>query len=72
MVPSHACLKVKESGTDENPYEKYDTYTYALEGVALKDGLLVGTITIIVSALVSLGKLTCKEAGTIGETIPRG
>lgn len=72
MVSSHACLTSEGHGTDVEPHMKYDTYTYTLEGVALKDGLLVGTITVIVTSLVTIDRVARVDAVTMGETISCG
>lgn len=49
-----------------------DIYTYSFEGVALKDGFLVGTITVIVTVLVHIGWKARGDIVTIGETISIG
>lgn len=52
-----------------NFYEKNDIYIYVLEGVVLKDGLLVGIMMVMVFIFVLIGIFVSKEVGMIGEII---
>lgn len=53
-VSEHTYLYVGSPGTDEGTPENRNAYTYAFEGVTLKDGLSVGTMTAILPALVPM------------------
>lgn len=72
VVTSAACVCGDSPGTDHEIPKIIDAYAYTLEGVMFKDGLLVGGVSIIVSALVPIGTVTCLDTVTIGETIPCG
>lgn len=72
MVALHTCLTVDKHGTKEDPHKIRDTYTYVFEVVTLKDGFLVGSVTIMVPPLESMGTLTCCDTVTMGETSSKG
>lgn len=71
-VAIHVKAYVEEHGTMFDKPKNIDSYTYVFEGVALKDGFLVGAISMIVSTLVSLGTLANYDSVTIGETMSYG